>query len=217
VSISRQQEGLAMPGKALFYLATSYETCELGMNETLELLATRRSAPAASLTEPGPTAEELDALLKIASRVPDHGKLVPWRFIIFEGEARHRAGEIVASVYAKKYPDAETAKLDLERRRFSLAPLVVAVVSRAAPHEKIPEWEQVLTSGAVCMNLTIAANAQGFATVWLSEWYSYDAEVLGLLGLAPFEKIAGFIHIGRPPAPREDRPRPVISDIMTRF
>jgi nitroreductase len=187
------------------------------MNETLELLATRRSAPAASLAEPGPNAQELESLLKIASRVPDHGKLVPWRFILFEGEARHRAGEIIAGVYAKADPDAETAKLDLERKRLAHAPLVIAVVSRAAPHEKIPEWEQVMTAGAVCMNLTIAANAQGFATVWLSEWYAYDPEVLAGLGLAPFEKIAGFIHIGRPPGPREDRARPVIADIVARF
>jgi nitroreductase len=187
------------------------------MNETLELLAKRRSAPAASLSEPGPTAAELDELLTIASRVPDHGKLVPWRYILFQGEARQRAGEIIAAAYAKKYPDADSAKLDMERKRLALAPLVVAIVSRAAPHEKIPEWEQVMTAGAVCMNLTIAANALGFATVWLSEWYSYDPVVLEQFGLAASEKIAGFIHIGRPPAPREDRPRPVVSEIVTRF
>ncbi len=187
------------------------------MNETLELLSTRRSAPAASLAEPGPTAAELDELLTVASRVPDHGKLVPWRFILFQGDARQRAGEIIAATYAKKHPEADSAKLDMERKRLAYAPLVVAVVSRAAPHEKIPEWEQVMTAGAVCMNLTIAATAQGFATVWLSEWYSYDSAVLEQFGLAPSEKIAGFIHIGRPPAPREDRPRPVVSEIVTRF
>ncbi len=187
------------------------------MNETLELLSTRRSAPAASLAEPGPSGEELDSLLKIASRVPDHGKLVPWRYILFEGEARHRAGGIIADVYAKAHPEADAAKLDIERKRLALAPLVIAVVCRAGPHEKIPEWEQVMTCGAVCMNLTIAANALGFATVWLFEWYAYDPAVLALLGLSPSETIAGFIHIGRPPAPREDRPRPVIADIVTRF
>jgi nitroreductase len=187
------------------------------MNETLELLSTRRSAPAATLTEPGPTAEELESLLKVASRVPDHGKLVPWRYILFEGEARNRAGEIIANVYAKAHPEADALKLDIERKRLALAPLVVAVVSRAAPHAKIPEWEQVMTAGAVCMNLTIAANAMGFATVWLSEWYSYDSDVLAQIGLAPSEKIAGFIHIGHEPGPRDDRPRPVISDIVTKF
>jgi len=187
------------------------------MNETLELLSSRRSAPAASLAEPGPNTEQLESLLKIASRVPDHGKLVPWRYIIFEGASRDRAGDIIAGVYAKTHPEADTAKLDMERKRLSLAPLVIAVVSRAGPHEKIPEWEQVMTAGAVCMNMTIAANALGFATVWLSEWYAYNAEVLTQLGLAPSEKIAGFIHIGTQPNPREDRPRPVIGDIVTRF
>jgi len=187
------------------------------MNETLDLLATRRSAPAVSLAAPGPTAEELDQLLTLASRVPDHGKLVPFRYIVFEGEGRDKAGEIIASTYAKAHPEADAAKLDGERKRLSLAPLVIAVVSRAAPHQKIPEWEQIMTAGAVCMNLTIAANALGFATVWLSEWYSYDAEVLSQFGLAPAEKIAGFIHVGRPPAPREDRPRPVLADIVARF
>ncbi|WP_026595771.1 nitroreductase family protein [Methyloferula stellata] len=187
------------------------------MNETLELLASRRSAPAASLSEPGPSPEELESLLKIASRVPDHGKLVPWRYILFEGAARHRAGQIIADTYAKAHPEADEAKLDIERKRLALAPLVIAVVCRAGPHEKIPEWEQVMTCGAVCMNLTIAANAQGFATVWLSEWYAYDPAVLALLGLEPNEKIAGFIHIGKPPGPRDDRPRPVIADIVTRF
>jgi nitroreductase len=187
------------------------------MNETLELMSSRRSAPAATLAEPGPNAEELESLLKIASRVPDHGKLVPWRYILFEGASRDRAGEIIANVYAKAHPEAEAAKLDLERKRLSHAPLVVAVVSRAGPHEKIPEWEQVMTAGAVCMNLTIAANALGFATVWLSEWYAYDPEVLRQFGLAPSEKIAGFIHIGTQPAPREDRARPIVYDIVTRF
>jgi len=187
------------------------------MNETLDLLASRRSAPAATLAEPGPNGQELDSLLKVASRVPDHGKLVPWRYIIFEGEARDKAGEIIAGVYAKLHPEAEPAKLAMERKRLSLAPLVIAVVSRAAPHEKIPEWEQVMTAGAVCMNLTIAANAMGFATVWLSEWYAYNADVLTQLGLAASEKIAGFIHIGREPGPREDRVRPVMETIVTRF
>lgn len=187
------------------------------MNETIKLLQTRRSAPAVSLSEPGPSAEELELLLAIASRVPDHGKLAPWRFITFEGTGRDRAGDIVADVYAKAHPEGDAARLDLERRRFSHAPLVVGIVSSAAPHEKIPEWEQILSAGAVCMNLIIAANALGFASIWLSEWYSYDRCVLARLGLADHEKIAGFVHIGRAPGPREDRPRPALAAIVTRF
>jgi nitroreductase len=187
------------------------------MNDTIALLASRRSAPAATLSEPGPNAEEIDSLLKVAARVPDHGKLAPWRFIVFEREGRDRAGAIVAEVYAKAHQDADAGRLATERKRFSLAPLVIGVVSRAASHEKIPEWEQVLSAGAACMNLIVAANALGFASVWLSEWYSYDRAVLARLGLGDGEKIAGFIHIGRASGPREDRPRPPLADIVTRF
>src|SRR5580693_9026027 len=190
---------------------------EYEMNKTLDLLKTRRSAPPIILTTPGPTAQELDLLLTIAARVPDHGKRAPWRFIIFEGEARDRAGERIAAVFAAKNPAADAAQIANERRRLALAPLVIAVVSRAAPHVKIPEWEQVLSAGAVCMNLVTAAHALGYGANWITEWYAYDRGVLDALGLAPHERIAGFIHIGRPPGPPEDRPRPALDEIATRF
>lgn len=186
-------------------------------NTTISLLQKRRSAPAASLAAPGPAPAEVQTILEIAARVPDHGKLAPWRFIVFEGEGRDRAGQIVANVYATLHPEAEPEKVSVERARFSHAPLVIGVVSKATPHEKIPEWEQVLSAGAVCMNLIVAANALGFASVWLSEWYSYDREVLSRLGLNENEKIAGFIHIGRPSAPREDRARPALEQITAHF
>jgi nitroreductase len=186
-------------------------------NAMIELLQRRRSAPPATLTGPGPSAEERQLLLTLGSRVPDHGKLVPFRFIVFEGEARQRAGEIVAEVYAGAHPDARDADLEKERRRLALAPLIIAVVARAAPHHKIPEWEQVLCAGAVCFNLEVAANALGFASIWLTEWYSYDRAVLKRFGLAKHEKIAGFIHIGRDSGPREDRVRPQLAEIVTNF
>ena len=187
------------------------------MNATIDLLKTRRSAPALSLLEPGPTPAELETLLTVASRVPDHGKLAPFRFIVFQGEGRIRASEIIAEVYTAAHPNADEDQLRIERRRLALAPLVVAVVSCAGPNPKIPEWEQVLTAGAVCMNLIVAANALGFATVWLTEWYAYDRTVLDRLGLAPNEKIAGFLHIGRNATARDDRPRPALADIVTTF
>jgi nitroreductase len=187
------------------------------MNETIELLRTRRSAAPVMLTGPGPTREERDLLLTIASRVPDHGKLVPFRFIVFEGEARDKAGAIIAEQFAKDNPDAEEARIEAERKRLSFAPFVVGVVSRAAPHEKIPQWEQTLSAAAACMNLTIAANALGFATGWVTEWYAYDRGVLERFGLSENERMAGFIHIGRHAGPREDRPRPALADIVTRF
>jgi nitroreductase len=187
------------------------------MNDTIELLARRRSAPALALAEPGPTPQEIEMMLGIAARVPDHGKLAPWRFVVFAGEGRDRAGAIVADVFAKANPAAGESELATERKRFSLAPLVIGVVSRAGPHEKIPEWEQVLSAGAVCMNLIVAANAMGYTTVWLTEWYAYDRAVLDRLGVGAHEKVAGFVHIGRAPGPREDRLRPVLAEIVTRF
>ena len=186
------------------------------MNETLDLLKTRRSAKVPMLSEPGPDPDALQAMLAVAARVPDHGKLAPWRFIVFAGDARAEAGAIIADVFAVAQPGADERRLDIERRRFS-APVVIAVVSRAVPGGKIPEWEQLLSAGAVCMNLTVAANAMGYATCWLTEWYAYDRAVLERFGLAPDEKIAGFIHVGSAPSPREDRDRPVLSDLVTNF
>lgn len=187
------------------------------MNDTITLLLARRSAPPATMSGPGPSPQELDILLGLAARVPDHGKLVPWRFIIFEGAAREAAGEILAEVYAKAHPGEDARRIESERKRFCQAPLVVGVVSRAAPNQKVPEWEQILSAGAVCMNLMVAANALGFASIWLTEWYAYDRAVLGRLGVAETEKIAGFIYIGRADDPREDRARPMLPDIVTRY
>jgi nitroreductase len=187
------------------------------MTETIDLLLSRRSVPPQTLAEPGPTADDVETLLKIATRVPDHGKLAPWRFVLFEGPARERAGEIAARLVAADNPGVDEARLALERGRFSRAPLVVAVVSRAAPHAKIPEWEQVLSAGAVCMNLTLAALALGYRSAWITEWCAYDRRFCEAIGLAADEKIAGFIHIGRPSVTIEDRVRPKLDDITTRF
>jgi nitroreductase len=183
----------------------------------ITLLQTRRSLKPNELTGPGPSPADLDTLLTIASRVPDHGKLAPWRFIVFEGDARLKAGEAIAKAFVVKYPESKQDQIDYELQRFTRAPLVIGVVSRAAPHVKIPEWEQVLSSGAAAMNLVIAANGLGFGAAWLTEWYAYDRSVLDSLGLAPHEQIAGFVHIGRPTHAPEDRPRPALADIVTRF
>jgi nitroreductase len=183
----------------------------------LELLKTRRSMKPVELVGPGPTPAEIETLLTVASRVPDHGKLIPWRFIVFEGQARLNAGAAIESVFREKYPDAKSEQVAYERNRLARAPLVIAVVSRAGPHVKIPEWEQVLSAGAAAMSLVLAAHAMGYAANWITEWYAYDRRVLDALGLAANEKIAGFIHIGRPAKPPEDRPRPPLDQIATRF
>src|SRR5205823_3486615 len=149
--------------------------------------------------------------------VPDHGKLVPWRFIVFEGEARFAAGGAIVAAFQSKYPQANAEQIAFERGRLARAPLVIAVVSRAAPHVKIPEWEQVLSAGAAAMNLVHAAHALGFAANWITEWYAYDRRILDKLGLKPHERIAGFVHIGTAARRSEERDRPPLAEIVTRF
>ncbi len=183
----------------------------------LDLMRHRRSLPPQGMTGPGPDAGELEELLRLASRVPDHGKLAPWRFLVLQGAARDRAGRIALAILAEREGELDAERRVLEATRFTRAPLVVGVISRAAPHVKIPQWEQILSAGAVCMNLTLAANAMGFATTWLTDWCAYDGQFCAALGLGSHEKIAGFIHIGRPNMISTDRPRPALADITTHF
>jgi nitroreductase len=183
----------------------------------LDVLSLRRSVAPAELIGPGPTPAQLHRLLSIASRVPDHGKLTPWRFLVFAGAARERAGLIIEKVYATDNPESAPERLAYERARLSRAPLVVTVVSRAAPHPKIPEQEQWLSAGALCMNLVIAANAMGFATSWLTGWFAYDRRVLVAFGVGEAEKIAGFIHIGRAQNRPADRIRPTVEEVTQYF
>lgn len=309
------------------------------MTAMRDYLATRRTVPAAFLEGPGPDAATLRTMLTMAARVPDHGKLSPWRFIVFDGDARAAAGEAIAAVVLARErvaqtgapadaapaatamaqeaarqavsPSNEFAKADKaafdgrsvkmtngasfdgraeqmtlirpgseagpadaalpgrgpvdvgqtsaadepaagdvaaprdvagvragrpggsvagaappsaatrdpaeERARFTRAPLVVAVVSRAGPHAKIPEWEQVLSAGAVCVNLLHAAAAHGYSGQWLTEWIAYDDSAKAALGIAADEKVAGFIHIGLPSTRVGDRDRPDLDAIVTRF
>ncbi|WP_046865383.1 nitroreductase family protein [Microvirga massiliensis] len=187
------------------------------MNANLSHLLERRSVAARLLEPPGPSEQELERLLTIAARVPDHGKLVPWRFLVIEGDARFRIGKVIAEAFRADQPDARADQFSVEETRLARAPLVVGVVSRARPHPKIPEWEQILSAGAVCMNLLNAATAMGFGANWITEWYAYDRRVLDALGLEPFERIAGFVHIGSFSEPRTDRPRPALSEVVTRL
>jgi nitroreductase len=187
------------------------------MNDSISRLLQRRSVPPRWLGEPGPGEQDLETLLKVASRVPDHGKLVPWRFILIQGEARQRLGDLLATAFQADNPDAGEEKVTAERERFAHAPLVVAVVSRVVPHVKIPDWEQVLSAGAVCMNLLNAATFLGYGASWLTGWAAFDRRVLDALGLKPDERIAGFVHIGTAKETPGDRDRPSLDAIVTRF
>src|SRR5258705_7090461 len=185
--------------------------------DAIELLKLRRSVKPREMSEPGPSPAELEASVTNGARVPDHRKLTSWRFIVFEGDARVRAGEVIAKVFARKNPQATAADIEVEKRRLTDAPLVIGVVSFTKPHPKVPPWEQELSAGASAMNMITAATALGYGACWLTGWFAFDRDVLDGLGLKADEKLAGFIHIGTPSKPSGDRPRPALSDIVTRI
>jgi nitroreductase len=191
-------------------------TLNLPAPETLDLLLSRRSGSAKTMKGPGPTADQLRRILAAGVRVPDHGKLTPWRFIVFEGEGRARMGNILAECIAGER-DTSPERVEQERNRFMRAPVVIGVVSRIREQIPIPVWEQELSAGAVCMTIVLAAHAMGFVANWITEWCAYHPKVLASLGLKPTERIAGFIYIGHPVDPLEDRPRPPVEAITTRF
>ena len=181
----------------------------------LDYLKVRRSTPALQLAEPGPSKGQIEDILRLAVRVPDHGKLAPWRFVVYRGEERVRLGETALRIALEKNPELDLQQQEAERTRFTRAPVVIAVISTAKPHFKIPEWEQVMSAGAVCLNLIFAANASGFAANWLTEWYAFDSRAYPILGVNEGEKVAGFIHIGTPTVPPTERPRPELAEIVT--
>ena len=187
-------------------------------NPVIAFLSARRSVKPDRLVAPGPSPAELDTILTIASRVPDHKKLAPWRFILLEGDARAGLGEVVAEacVAAEKEPPSHV-RLETERTRLMRAPLVIAVVSRVTPHRSAPEWEQVLSAGAACLNLCLAANALGYGTSWITEWIAYNAAVGAALHLAANERIAGFIYVGTPTERSDERERPALAEIVSRW
>ena len=179
--------------------------------DTLALLARRRSASAPALTAPAPSHEELRELLRLAARAPDHGKLFPWRFLILEGEAK---AELVRALerLAPDQPAPDKASATLAKLRNP--PLTVVVISRVTECN-IPEWEQVLSAGAVCQNLLIAADAMGYGANWITDWYAYDDRAVRLLGLAPGERVAGFVHLGTLPEAPLERVRPDLGALVT--
>ncbi|MFG1393403.1 nitroreductase family protein [Xanthobacter agilis] len=185
--------------------------------EALGLLEHRRSLPLRALVEPGPDAATLDRLLAIAARVPDHGRLVPWRFIVLEGPARGVAGDRLDALYARRMPDLPGEKAHMWRDYLLRAPVTVVLVSRPDPAAKIPVFNQILSAGAVGMNLMLAAEALGFSALWLLKWPGRDSEAAAVIGVGEGEAVAGFFHIGRPAERVTDRPRPALDQIVTRF
>jgi nitroreductase len=186
-------------------------------SSVLSLLRSRKSASAKAMTEPGPSAAQIAEILALATRVPDHGKLAPWRFILWEGAARRDFGLVMRKRWQELHAEHGLDSLAFAAGLFMRAPAVLAVVSTAAEHPKIPVWEQQLSAGAVCMNILTAATAMGLGCQWNTDWVAYDAEIVQAMGLRPPERIAGLIYLGTPSAPLEDRPRPEAAALLTRW
>lgn len=182
--------------------------------ETIDLLLTRRSVVAAKQCEPGPTAAELNTILRCATRVPDHKKLAPWRIQVLQGDARQAHGNTVAEIYATNHPDAAEEVIAFERARFLRAPLVLVVSTKIVDEKRAPRWEQILSGGAVCQNILIAATALGYASQWLSEWYSYDEQVKASLRIAPADEILGYMYIGSAMEKPDERERPTLESVV---
>jgi nitroreductase len=183
----------------------------------IDFLKTRRSASAKAMTGPGPDAAQLHQILEIAVRVPDHGKLNPWRFVLFEGAARGDIGKRFSARWAELHPSHTADSLAFQSKLFERAPVVLAVVSTAAVHAKIPIWEQQLSAAAACFNAVLAASALGFDAQWQTDWVAYDAVAKHAMGLTEAEAVAGIIYIGVSAVPLEDRPRPDPQTLLTRW
>lgn len=183
----------------------------------VDFMLARKSAPIAELKEPAPSDAQIETMLTIASRVPDHGRLEPWRFILYRGEARHRIGEKLAELAEQREGSLNEGRRQQELTRFSRAPLVIGVVSVPRENLKIPQWEMFLSGAAAAMNLVIAANAMGYGTNWITNWYSDDEEGRRILGLAPQERVVGFIHIGTFEGEAFERPRPDVSKLYVDY
>ncbi|MEM7651081.1 MAG: nitroreductase [Pseudomonadota bacterium] len=185
-------------------------------SEMLNYLLKRRSVLADCLSSPGPSAEQLQDMLSAASRVPDHGKLAPFYFLVFEGDARASAGDVLAEAYKETHPECPDDRAEKERARFLRAPLVVGLIMRARM-SKNPLWEQMLTCGAAAQNFILAANAHGFGAQWLTEWYAYDENVRSGFGLDEKDEVAGFIYVGSVEDQPEDRDRPDLDLIVNHW
>lgn len=186
-------------------------------SDTRKFLSLRRSANKAALGAPGPDAGQLAHILETATRVPDHRRLSPWRFIVFEGEARAKFGEAAAEVQRAEIPNASDKMLEDTRQLLMRAPVVVAVISSPTDDGRTPVWEQELSAGAVTYNLLLAANAAGWAGVWLTEWIAFSGGINSLLGLANGERVAGYVYLGTATMNPQERARPETAPLVTKW
>ena len=183
-------------------------------SSTLALLATRRSGKPRDMVAPGPDAQQIAAIVGIAARVPDHGKLAPWRFVVVSPEKREALSDLLVAAYRAERPEAGRLEIESMQQFAHQAPTLIVVLSAPVPGSKIPVWEQELSAGAACMQLLNAATAHGFVGGWLTGWPSYNAQVRDAFG-AEHERIAGFVFIGTPSRPLDERPRPALDSVLS--
>ena len=183
----------------------------------IDFMLKRNSAPIPELREPAPGDDEIATMIRIATRVPDHGRLAPWRFVLYRGKAREEIGEKLAELAEKREGPLTEARRNQELTRFSRAPLVIGVISSPKENPKIPQWEMFLSGGAAAMSLVLAASALGYGTNWITNWYSDVEEGRRILGLAPHERVVGFVHIGSYEGPAPERPRPDVAAIYVDY
>lgn len=183
----------------------------------LDLLDSRRSTPSRQLGAPGPDAAQLQRLLAAAVRVPDHGKLTPWRLLLIRGAARVELGARLADLHRRKEPDAPESVLAKDRERYSFAPLIVAVIARLQAGHKVPEQEQILSAGCLAYNLLLGAQALGFGAQWLTGWAAYDRDAADIFRLAPHERIVAFVHIGTAAEAAPERVRPDVNSLVSEW
>jgi len=181
----------------------------------LNMLDQRRSTPSRMLHGPGPEAIEVRQMLVSALRVPDHGKLTPWRFLRIQGDSRLALGKLLAQRAVEIDPNAPIAAIEKDRARFSYAPLIITVIARLTKDHKVPEQEQILSGGAVCFALLQAAQGLGYGAQWLTGWAAYDPVITSTLGVGENECILGFIHIGNASEPAPERDRPNLEDLLS--
>jgi nitroreductase len=186
-------------------------------SKTIDFLTTRRSTVARMMGDPGPNDDELRQIMEAGMRVPDHGRLTPWRFIVIRGDARDTIGGVIATSFKRNNPDAIQEQIEIEQERLTRAPIVIAVVSRVHREHKIPVWEQILSSGAACQTMLIAAQSMGYAAQWLTEWYAYDSDVKKAIGAEADDEIAGFVYLGNPLGELTDRARPIYDHIVSEW
>lgn len=186
------------------------------LTSPLSLLATRRSGKPREMVAPGPNSGELAQMLEIAARTPDHGKLAPWRFVIVDRESRPALADMLVAAYRAEKPEAGRLEIEAMENFAGFAPTLVVVLSSPRASSKIPLWEQELSAGAVCMNLLHAAHAMGFAAGWITGWPAFNTDVRNAFGSAD-ERVAGFIYIGTPGKPLEERPRPEMEEIVSHW